>query len=62
MGFALLMSAWNIGGSAGDILGAHIAHEWSLGFYRLVAIYTAFTLLPLAAIWLLPRAMFERNP
>jgi MFS family permease len=62
MGFALLMSAWNIGGSVGDILGAQIAHGWSFGFYGLVAIYTAFSLLPLAAIWLLPRAMFERNP
>ena len=62
MGFALLMSAWNIGGSAGDILGAQIAHGWSLGFYHLVASYAVFALLPLLAIGLLPRAMFERNP
>ena len=61
MGFALLMSAWNIGGSAGDILGAYIAHGWSAGFFHLVAIYTAFALLPLGAIRLLPRAMFERD-
>ena len=61
MGFALLMSAWNIGGSAGDILGAQIAHGWSLGFYHLVALYAAFALLPLGAIRLLPRAMFERD-
>ena len=61
MGFALLMSAWNIGGSAGDILGAQIAHSWSLGFFRLVAIYAAFTLLPLAAVWFLPPAMFKRG-
>jgi Na+/melibiose symporter-like transporter len=61
MGFALLMSAWNIGGSAGDILGAQIAHGWSLGFFHLVAIYAAFALLPLCAIRFLPRAMFARD-
>jgi len=61
MGFALLMSAWNIGGSAGDILGAQVAHGWSLGFYHLAALYAVFSLLPLCAIRLLPRAMFERD-
>jgi hypothetical protein len=42
-------------------LGAQIAHGWSLGFYHLVALYAAFALLPLGAIRLLPRAMFERD-
>ena len=58
-GFALLMSAWNIGGSAGDVLGAHIAHGWSGGFLHLIAIYAVFALLPLGAIRFLPRGMFD---
>jgi hypothetical protein len=61
MGFALIMSAWNVGGAAGDILGAHMAHGWFGGFFHLVAIYAAFATLAVAAIPFLPRAMFDQQ-
>lgn len=58
MGFALLMSAWNLGLSIGDYAGAWMIQRGFLSFYGLAALYALLSLMTILAIPLLPRGVF----
>jgi predicted MFS family arabinose efflux permease len=61
MGFALLMSAWNVGIAVGDYVGAWLIQRGFVSFYGLAAIYALLSALTLLALPLLPRAVFEEQ-
>ena len=61
MGFALCMSAFNLGDSIGDVVAAEIVQRSSVGFSGLVIIYAAVTALTLCALPFLPRALFDHR-
>jgi predicted MFS family arabinose efflux permease len=60
-GFSLLMSAWNLGDGAGNILTARLIEDFHVSFFVVIGVYTAATIVFLAAIWLLPNDLFN-NP
>ena len=60
-GFSLLMSAWNLGDGAGNILTARLIEDFHVSFFVVIGFYTAATVVFLAAIWLLPNDLFN-NP
>lgn len=62
MGFALLMSAWNIGVAVGDYAGAWLVQHKVLTFYGLSGLFTALSVATLFALPLLPRAIFAEPP
>ena len=57
-GFALLMSAWNIGLSVGDYAGAWLVEHRYLSFYGLAGLFAVLSALTVLALPLLPRAVF----
>ena len=61
MGFALLMSAWNIGVSIGDYAGALAIETKVVTFYQLALCFAALSILTLLAIPLLPRSVFVKS-
>jgi hypothetical protein len=58
MGFALLMSAWNVGIAVGDYVGAWLIQREIVSFYALAAIYALLSAMTLLALPLLPRSVF----
>jgi len=58
MGFALLMSAWNVGIAAGDYAGAWMVQRGIVSFYGLAALFALLSALTLLALPLLPRSVF----
>ena len=62
MGFALLMSGWNIGIAVGDYVGAWLVEHKMLTFYGLAGCYAALSALTLLAVPLLPRSVFVESP
>jgi predicted MFS family arabinose efflux permease len=60
MGFALLMSAWNIGIAVGDYAGAWLVEHKVLTFYSLAACFAVLSALTVFALPLLPRDVFAR--
>jgi predicted MFS family arabinose efflux permease len=59
MGFALLMSAWNVGVATGDYAGAWLVEHRVLGFHGLAALFSVLTALTLLALPLLPDGVFD---
>ena len=59
MGFALLMSMWNVGDALGDIFGATLVQRWGISFVGLALIYSFGTAIILCALPFLPRTLFE---
>ena len=60
-GFSLLMSAWNLGDGAGNILTARLIEDFHVSFFVVIGLYTTTQVVFLAAIWLLPNDLFN-NP
>jgi predicted MFS family arabinose efflux permease len=58
MGFAILMSCWNIGIAVGDYIGAWLVQHGFLTFYGLAATFAALSVLTLAALRLVPGTVF----
>lgn len=59
MGFALLMSAWNLGISLGDYAGAWMVQHGILSFAALAGLYAVLSALTVLALPLLPRSIFD---
>ena len=59
MGFALLMSAWNLGIALGDYAGAWMVQRGVLSFYGLAGLYALLSAMTLLALPLLPRGVFD---
>jgi len=59
-GFALLMSAWNIGDALGDVLGAALIERWQVGFFGLIGIYGAAMAAMLLLLPLVPQALLRQ--
>ena len=59
MGFALLMSAWNLGIALGDYAGAWMVQHGVLSFYGLAGLYALLSAMTLLALPLLPRSVFD---
>jgi predicted MFS family arabinose efflux permease len=62
MGFALLMSAWNIGLSVGDYAGAWLVERGYLSFYGLAGLFAVLSALTVFALPLLPRSVLTESP
>jgi len=58
MGFALLMSAWNVDVAVGDYAGAWLVQHKVLAFYSLTGTFAALSALTVLALPLLPRVVF----
>ncbi len=58
MGFALLMSAWNLGLALGDYAGAWMVQNGILSFHGLAALYALLSAMTMFALPLLPRSVF----
>ena len=59
MGYALMMSAWNLGMSASDVIGSHLYTHYHVGFRSLIWLNAGTTALVLLAIPLLPKRLVE---
>lgn len=58
MGFALMMSAWNVGVAIGDYAGAWLIERHLLTFYGLAPCFALLSALVLLALPILPREVF----
>jgi sugar phosphate permease len=58
-GFSLLMSVWNLGDGAGNILTARLIEEFHISFFGVIGLYSAATFVFLPALWLLPKDLFN---
>ena len=61
MGYSLLMSAFNLGMAASDILGSRLYDHYHLSLWTLIWISAATTALTLPAIYLLPLSVLART-
>lgn len=61
MGFAVLMSALNLGITTGDVLATILMERWSIGFYTLMQVYAAAAAAVLGALLILPKTLFARR-
>ena len=62
MGYALLMSAWNISVAVGDYAGAWLIERHLLTFYALAGLSALLSALVLLALPILPRELFVEAP
>ena len=60
-GFALLMSAVNVGAAIGDVLASSLVDGRVVGFAGIVVLYSGATVVILAIVPLLPGAFFTRR-
>jgi hypothetical protein len=60
-GFALLMSAVNVGAAIGDVLASSLVDWRVVSFAGIVALYSGATVVILAIVPLLPGAFFTRR-
>ena len=61
MGFALLMSAWNIGDALGDVIAATLIERAAFDFYGVIGVYGTAMAALLLALPLLPRALLSHQ-
>jgi predicted MFS family arabinose efflux permease len=61
VGFAVLMSALNLGVTTGDVLSTILMERWPIGFYGLMQIYAAAAATMLGALLILPKNLFARR-
>ena len=60
-GYSLLMAAFNLGGSASDLLGSWLYEGCHLSLWTLIWISAATTALTLPALYLLPKSVLARS-
>jgi len=60
-GYSLLMAAFNLGGSASDLLGSWLYEGCHFSLWTLIWISAATTALTLPAIYLLPKSVLARH-
>ena len=61
MGYSLLMSAFNLGLAASDILGSWLYGPCHLSLWALIWISAGTTALTLPALYLLPKSVLARS-